>query len=144
VGVVAAGGALAAFVTPSAFRRLGGVTWPAAMLAGSAVVELTLGLTYVKPLLVLAALLLGFTSQGTKISVDTLIQHHVVDAFRGRVFAIYDTLFNLALVLAAALTAALLPENGHSPASVVAVSAGWAATAGWYVMRSRRTTLAAR
>lgn len=144
VAVVAAGGALAAFVTPAAFRRLGGVTWPAAVLSGSAVIELTLGLTYDKPLLVLAALLLGFTSQGAKISVDTLIQHHVVDAFRGRVFAIYDTLFNVALVLAAALTAALLPENGHSPASVVAISAGWAATAAWYVMRSRRTSPAAR
>jgi MFS family permease len=144
VAVVAIGGALAAFVTPTAFRRLGGVTWPAAMLTGSAVIELTLGLTYVKPLLVLAALLLGFTSQATKISVDTLIQHHVVDAFRGRVFAIYDTLFNVALVVAAALTAALLPENGHSPTSVVAVSAGWAATAAWYVMRSRRTNPAVR
>jgi hypothetical protein len=56
------------------------------------------------------------------------------------VFTLYDTLFNLALVLAAVLTAALLPENGHSPASVVAISAGWAATAVGYFMSSRRTT----
>jgi MFS family permease len=144
VAAVAAGGALAAFVTPAAFRRLGSVRWPTTVLAASAGVELGLGLTYSRPLLVLAALLLGFTSQATKISVDTLIQHHVVDAFRGRVFAFYDTLFNLALVVAAALTAALLPENGHSPASVVAISAGWAATAAWYFTRSRRTTLSVR
>ncbi len=144
VAAVAVGGALAAFVTPTAFRRLGGVLWPTATLAASAVVELGLGLTYAKPMLVLAALLLGFTSQATKISVDTLIQHHVVDAFRGRVFALYDTLFNVALVLAAVLTAALLPENGRSPASVVAVAAGWALTAAWYFTRSRRTTPAAR
>jgi MFS family permease len=140
VAAVATGGALAAFVTPSAFRRLGSIRWPTATLTGSAVIELALGLTYAKPLLLLAALLLGFTSQATKISVDTLIQHHVVDAFRGRVFTLYDTLFNLALVLAAVLTAALLPENGHSPASVVAISAGWAATAVGYFMSSRRTT----
>jgi MFS family permease len=144
VAAVATGGALAAFVTPGAFRRLGSVRWPAGTLAGSAVIELALGLTYSKPLFLLAALLLGFTSQATKISVDTLIQHHVIDAFRGRVFALYDTLFNLALVAAAALTALLLPENGRSPASVLALSAGWAATAAWYVMRSRRTTVSAR
>ncbi|MDT4914445.1 MAG: hypothetical protein QOC66_3573 [Pseudonocardiales bacterium] len=144
VAAVAAGGALAAFVTPAAFRRLGGVGWPTVTLAGSAVIELALGPIYTKPMLVLAALLLGFTSQGTKISVDTLIQHHVVDAFRGRVFALYDTLFNLALVIAAALTAALLPETGHSPAAVLAISAGWAATAAWYFTRSRRTSASVR
>jgi MFS family permease len=142
VAAVAVGGALAALATPSAFRRYGPVRWPTAMLAASAVIEVALGLTYSKPPLLLASLLLGFTSQATKISVDTLIQHHVVDAFRGRVFALYDTLFNIALVLAAVLTAALLPEDGYSPASVLAIAAGWAATAGWYLRSSRRTTTA--
>ena len=85
----------------------------------------------------------GFTSQGIKISVDTLIQHHVVDAFRGRVFALYDMLFNVALVLAALLTAAVLPEDGHSPVSVVAIAIGWAATAIGYVMSSRPTRIRA-
>src|SRR5207249_9547233 len=95
VAAVASGGALAALVTPAMFRRLGGVRWPAAMLAASAAVEVAFGLPYSTPLLLASALLLGFTSQAVKISIDTLIQHHVVDAFRGRVFAIYDTLFNL-------------------------------------------------
>jgi MFS family permease len=144
VAGVATGGALAAFVTPAAFRRLGAVVWPATMLAASAVLEVGLVLPYSPALIVLSALLLGFSSQAIKISVDTLIQHHVVDAFRGRVFAIYDTLFNIALVTAALLTASALPEDGHSPASVVAVAAGWAATAAFYVSRSRRTTTAAR
>jgi hypothetical protein len=89
-------------------------------------------------------MLLGFTSQATKISVDTLIQHHVVDAFRGRVFALYDMLFNVALVLAAVLTAVALPEDGHSPGSVVAIATGWAITATLYVRRSLRTTPSAR
>jgi MFS family permease len=140
VAAVAVGGALASFVTPAAYRRFGPVRWPAAMLAASAAVEISLGLIYTKPLFVLTALLLAFTSQGFKISVDTVIQETVVDAYRGRVFAIYDTLFNLALVLAAALTAAVLPEDGHSPASVVAIAVGWALTAAAYVRRSRRTS----
>ena len=46
-----------------------------------------------------AAVLLGFTAQGIKISVDTLVQRTIADEFRGRVFALYDTLFNLTLVV---------------------------------------------
>jgi hypothetical protein len=144
VAGVATGGALAALVTPTAFRRLGGVRWPAAMLAASAVVEIALGLPYSLPLVVLSALLLGFAAQAVKISVDTLIQHHVVDAFRGRVFALYDTLFNIALVIAALLTAVALPETGHSPAAVVAIGCGWAATALLYLRTARRTRTSAR
>jgi MFS family permease len=142
VAAVAIGGVLAAIVTPAAFRTHGAVRWPAAMLGASAVIELAFGLPYTKPLLLLAALLLSFTSQAVKISVDTLIQHEVVDAFRGRVFALYDMLFNVALVVAAVLTAAVLPENGHSPASVVALALGWALTGAGYLSRSRRTTAA--
>jgi MFS family permease len=144
VAAVASGGALAALVTPAAFRRYGGVRWPAAMLAASAVIEVAFGLPYTAPMLLAAALLLGFTSQAVKISVDTIIQHHVVDAFRGRVFAIYDMLFNIALVFAAVLTAAVLPEDGHSPTSAIAIAAGWAGTAALYLRSSPRTTTAAR
>ena len=140
VAAVAAGSALAALATPSAYRHLGGVRWPAALLAASAVFVLGFGLPYTPGLNVLGALLLGFTSQSVKISVDTLIQHHVVDAYRGRVFAIYDMLFNVTLVAAAVLTAAVLPESGHSPAAVVALAIGWLATAVLYLMTFRRTT----
>jgi MFS family permease len=138
VAALAIGAACAALVTPVAFRNLGAVAWPTAMLACSAVIETALSLPYRPGLVVAAALLLGFTSQAIKISVDTLIQHHVADAFRGRVFAIYDMLFNVALVLAAVLTAVALPEDGHSPVAVVAIAAGWAITAVGYVRSSRR------
>jgi MFS family permease len=140
VAALAIGAAGAAFVTPIAFRRLGAVWWPTAMLGASAVVEIALGLSFTPGLLIAAALLLGFTSQAIKISVDTLVQHYVVDAYRGRVFAIYDMLFNIALVIAAVLTAVALPENGRSPAAVVGVAGGWALTALGYFIRARRTT----
>jgi MFS family permease len=140
VAAVATGGALAALVTPSAFRRFGAVSWPGAMLAISAVLEIALVLPYSMPWLLLGALLLSLTSQATKISVDTVIQHEISDAFRGRVFALYDMLFNLALVLAAVLTALVLPEDGHSPPSVFALAAGWAMAAMGYLSRSRRTS----
>jgi MFS family permease len=140
VAAVAIGGALAALVTPSAFRRFGAVSWPGAMLAVSAVLEIALVLPYSMQWLLLGALLLSLASQATKISVDTVLQHEISDAFRGRVFALYDMLFNLALVLAAVLTALVLPEDGHSPASVFVLAAGWALTAAGYVSRSRRTS----
>jgi len=144
VAAVAIGAAAAAFATPVAFRRFGSVRWPAAMLSACALIEVTLGLTYSTATLLLAALLLGFASQAIKISVDTLIQHYVVDAFRGRVFALYDMLFNVALVVAAVVTAGALPEDGHSPAAVVVIAIVWALTAAGYVSRSRRTTAAVR
>jgi len=144
VAAVATGAAFAAVVTPAAFRRFGGVRWPAAMFAASGATVLALGLPYSAPLLVLEALLLGFASQAVKISVDTLLQQDVADAFRGRVFALYDALFNVALVVAAVLTAAVLPETGHSPAAIVAIAAGWLANAALYLRTAPRTTPAAR
>ncbi len=144
VAAIAAGGALAAAVTPVAFRHFGPVRWPAGLLAAAAIVNVVLVLPYSMPALLLAALLLGFIAQGIKISVDTLVQLHVDDAYRGRVFALYDTLFNLALVTAAVLTALVLPADGHSPVSVLAIAAGYALTALAYVTSSRRTTVAVR
>lgn len=144
VAAVAAGGGLSALVTPSAFRRFGAVRWGAAMLAASAVAEVALTLPYRMPAVVLAGLLLSFAAQGIKISLDTLVQQHIEDDYRGRVFAIYDTLFNLALVIAAVLTAVVLPENGRSPTSVVVIGAALAGTAALYVRSSRRTTTSVR
>ncbi len=90
----------------------------------------------------LAALLLGFVAQGVKISVDTLVQQQVDDLFRGRVFALYDALFNVTLVVAAVLTATVLPEDGRSPVSVIVIAIGYAVTAFGYLRLSRRVRTA--
>jgi hypothetical protein len=131
---------VAALLTPTAYRRLGARWWIAAMLLGSAVVEIVLVLPYRKSAAVAAALLLAFASQSVKITVDTLVQHGIDDRYRGRVFALYDMLFNLALVAAATLTALALPEDGHSPAAAVAVAGGWLVLAAGYVRSSRRSS----
>jgi hypothetical protein len=140
VAGVAIGGGLASFVTPAAFRRFGAARWPATMLVAAGVIEVGLNLPYRKPLLLLAALLLAFVSQSIKISIDTVLQHDTADRFRGRVFAIYDMLFNVALVVAAVLTAVVLPEDGHSPVSVVVLAGLWVVLAAGYVTTARRTT----
>ena len=54
-----------------------------------------------RPMLV-AAFVLGLITQGAKIATDTVVQSSVDDAFRGRVFSLYDVLFNVAFVGAAA------------------------------------------
>ena len=48
---------------------------------------------------------LAFVAQGVKICVDTVVQRTIDDNFRGRVFTVYDTLFNVAFVAAAVVTA---------------------------------------
>lgn len=142
VGALALGGALAAVLTPSAFRAIGPMRWPAGLLLAAAIVQLGLGLTYVLPLLLLAALLLGFVAQSIKISVDTLVQQQIEDEFRGRVFSLYDAVFNVTLVVAAVLTASVLPEDGYSPVSVVVIAAGYAVTAVTYLRLARLTSSA--
>ena len=133
VGAVAIGGGLAAFVTPTMSRRLGYVGWPATMLVAGAAVQIGLGLTFRLAPFLLASLLLGFVAQGIKICVDTIVQRDVEDAYRGRVFALYDTLFNLTLVAAAVVTAVALPDDGHSAGAVIGIGVTYALAAFAYV-----------
>ena len=145
VACVATGGAVAAVCTPALFRRFGPVRLPAALLCLSAAAQLVFVLPYTLALQLPGALLLGFAAQGIKISVDTLIQRDIDDNYRGRVFTIYDTVFNVALVLAAVLTALVLPATGRSPAAVLTISAAYTLTAAGYLtgarlIRSRHTT----
>ena len=63
------------------------------------------------------ACVLGFVAQGVKICVDTTLQETVEDDFRGRVFSVYDTLFNVTFVVALLVGAFLLPPSGISYAA---------------------------
>ena len=49
-----------------------------------------------------------------KICVDTTLQEWVEDDFRGRVFSVYDTLFNVTFVAALLVGAFVLPASGIS------------------------------
>ena len=84
---------LAAVVTPAVVERVAAADLdpgPARDLNGVAqVFPFTL---YTKPALWVSGFFLGLAAQGIKICVDTLVQLGVDDAFRGRVFSIYDML----------------------------------------------------
>jgi MFS family permease len=80
-----------------------------------------------------------------KIYVDTTLQEVVEDDFRGRVFSVYDTLFNVTFVLALLVGALLLPPSGVSWAMLLVVGIGYLLTAAafWRLtgvdsLRSRR------
>ncbi len=136
VVTVALGAGAAALVTPAATRRLGLIRWPAMLLVSAAGVLIAFSLPYVLGLMLIAAFALAFIAQGVKICVDTTVQQTVSDEFRGRVFALYDTLFNLAFVGAAVLTALVLPNSGHAPASIVVLACTYAVTGVAYLRLS--------
>jgi hypothetical protein len=76
-----------------------------------------------------AAFVLGLTTQGAKIATDTIVQSSVDDGYRGRIFSVYDVLFNVAFVGAAAVAALMLPPDGRSALLVVTLAAVYAAIA---------------
>ena len=129
VAASVAGGLLAAVVTPRATRRLGTQRWVTALFAAAAVVEVAFGAPYTSASFAVAALGLGFVAQGAKICVDTLVQESVEPDFRGRVFSLYDTLFNVSFVAAAGVAALIVPRNGRSYVVLGVVAGGYALTA---------------
>jgi MFS family permease len=137
VVITGAGFVSAAVVTPPMAARFGVRTWIIACLVGSAVFQLLPGAIYAKVPLMIAAFLLGLTAQNIKICVDTLVQAHVDDEVKGRVFVIYDMIFNVALVLAAVVGAVILPINGKSVPILVVLAAGYLAVAAAFATLSR-------
>ncbi|MCX5146719.1 MULTISPECIES: MFS transporter [unclassified Streptomyces] len=129
VGVSGAGFFTAAVVTPWLVGRLGTRGWITACSAGAAVLVPPLGLFFRPGPMLVAAFVLGLATQGAKISTDTAIQSHVDDDYRGRVFSVYDVLFNIAFVSAAAVAALMLPPDGQSVVLIVSVAVLYALTA---------------
>lgn len=125
VAASAVGSLLAAVVTPWAVRRWGKPRWMTAALVLGGVGQLALGLPFTPPSIVAAAFALGFVAQAVKICVDTTLQEVVEDDFRGRVFSVYDTVFNVTFVAALLLAAVVLPESGVSYPVLVGVGAAY-------------------
>ncbi|MGH3177798.1 MAG: MFS transporter, partial [Streptosporangiaceae bacterium] len=132
------GYACAALLTPPVTRRLSKPAWITLLLAASAVVTLVLGETFLQVAYLGIGFCLYLTRQGVAICAVTILQEEVDDAYRGRVFAFYDMMFNAAYVAGAALSVAVLPEDGHSPFLVGLVAAGYAVVAAAYWLAAGR------
>src|SRR3954470_23487765 len=138
LGAGAVGTLLAAAVTPFAVRHIGKPRWITVVLAAGGVAQLGLGLPFVAPAVVAAGLALGFVAQAVKICVDSTLQEVVDDDFRGRVFSVYDTLFNVTYVVALLIGAFVPPPSGISYPMLIVVGVGYAFTALLYARITAR------
>ena len=114
VGAAGAGYAMAAVITPSMAQRFGIRAYVTALSVVAAVMIVFPAALFTRWAIAVSACGLALTTQGVKICVDTTIQRVVGDLYRGRVFALYDVLFNAAFVASTALAAIVLPTDGRS------------------------------
>ncbi|MFJ7179206.1 MFS transporter [Streptomyces massasporeus] len=129
LGFSGAGFFAAAVVTPWSAGRLGPGRWIVVCAGTAALLEPALGLPFATAPLLAAAFVLGLTTQGAKIATDTIVQSSVEDGFRGRIFSVYDVLFNASFVGAAAVAAVMLPPDGRSVPLVITIAVIYAAVA---------------
>ncbi|MGW0465612.1 MFS transporter [Streptomyces sp. NPDC003027] len=138
LAISGAGFFAAAVISPWTVGRLGPFGWMAVCAGSAALLEPALGLPFEPVPLLVAAFVLGLITQGTKIATDTVVQTSVDDGFRGRVFSLYDVLFNVAFVGAAGVAALMLPPDGRSVPLVVMVAVLYATTAALLLRRRPR------
>ncbi|KAA2251354.1 MFS transporter [Solihabitans fulvus] len=141
--VAIAGGAgilVAGLVTARVVARIGrrGAVCGALMVAGLA--QLTLGLPMTLPTMLAAAFVIPAAGQLIKLCVDAAVQGDIGDDIRGRVFALYDTLVNAAMVASVTIAAALVPLDGVAPGVITLAALTYLVGAAGYLMVLRRTT----
>lgn len=124
---------LGALSTPLGIAWLDTARWTALVLSVAGVTQLLIGIAPRTWTLVIGAGVIAACVQSVKVGVDSVVQTTVADAFRGRVFTVYDLLFNASLVAAAAAAAAVLPVTGHSTLATTLMAVGYLCLAAWYV-----------
>ena len=126
--VIAAGAAgmlLAAVLTPLLIARFGqGRTVRGALLAAGIMI-IGLGLPMTMITMLTASFALAAAGQVIKLSLDAAVQGDIGDETRGRVFALYDTVFNIGFVLAVALAATVVAPDGRSPVLMLLAAGGY-------------------
>jgi MFS family permease len=137
LGASGVGFLVGAVITPWAVRMTGKNGWIVLLLLAAAVIEAALGLPFRETSFVICGFALGLVSQGVKLSVDVIVQETIDDAYRGRVFAVYDMLFNATFVAAAAVAAATVPPTGKSYAVLGVMIAVYACAAVAYRLATR-------
>lgn len=137
----AGGGALVgAVLTPPVVKRIGEGKWCAIVMAAAAVtVPVGLASVSVAGCLVGGAML-GLAGQSGKVCTDTTIARNVHDDARGRVFALFDVVINVALFLGIGVAGFIVSPEGTSVALIAATFALLAAAALLFVAASRSAT----
>jgi MFS family permease len=132
------GALLAAAVMPMAVARWGRYATANGSLAVAAVIQLA-GVGLQVPMMMVCGFLLGIAGQVVKLCTDSAMQLDVDDALRGHVFAVQDSLFWITFVLAMALSAIVIPDDGRQPWLVVAGSGVYLVGLAAHAALGRRT-----
>jgi MFS family permease len=120
VGATAAGMLLAAISTPFLIPRVGRSRTIVGGLILALVVQCTLVATLTQASLLCGALLLGFAGQSIKLTGDAAMQIEIEDDRRGQVFALQDTVFNVAFIASIAAASLVIAPDGRSLGLVLA------------------------
>jgi MFS family permease len=136
----AVGFGLAAVITPQGVKRFTKDQWIALWLLAGGLVTVVLGPTFDKYTYLVLGFALGLSAQCVKICVDTTVQQTVDDAFMGRVFSLYDMLFNVAFVIGPAIAIPFLPESGKSYPVILFAGACYVAASAVYAMLTLRNS----
>jgi hypothetical protein len=140
--IAVAGGAgilVAGLITDRVVDLLGRKITVSAALLLAASSQLGLGLPMLLPTILVASFLLTFAGQVVKLCVDASVQQDIGDEVRGRVFALYDTLFNVMQVAAVSVTAAVVPFDGRSPGLIIAATALYLLGLAGYLLLLKRS-----
>lgn len=120
VVLTAAGLGAAALLTPWLVGRLGITTTVRVALGGAAAAQLAVASALVLPVVLVTAFALGVCGQIVKLCADAGVQAGAEDAVRGRIFALFDAVFNVCYVLAVTAAAVVAPASGYSPVLLTA------------------------
>ncbi|WP_072691561.1 MFS transporter [Rhodococcus marinonascens] len=140
VGATAAGMLLAAISTPFLIPRIGRSHTIIGGLILAIVVQVTLVATLTQVSLLFGALLLGFAGQSIKLTGDAAMQIEIEDDRRGQVFALQDTVFNVAFVAAIAAASLVVAPDGQSLGLVLTGGAFYGLGLVGVLLNSRRET----
>jgi Major Facilitator Superfamily len=141
VVITGAGFVLASVVTPPMSAFFGVRSTMIICLLASAAFQVVPGAIYARGPLMVAGFLLGLTAQCVKLCVDTLVQAHVDDEFKGRIFVIYDVIFNVTLVISAVIAAVILPANGKSVTILIIMAIGYLLIGMAFALASRDVSM---
>ena len=121
VAATGIGSFLANVLAPPTVRRWGRYATANVALLCAALIQLA-GATLNLAVMVFCGFCLGLAGQMVKLCADTAMQIDVGDALRGHVFAVQDSLFWMAFIVAVTAAAAVIPPDGRSAPLAVAGS----------------------
>lgn len=123
--VMGAGFVLSAGFMPRVVQGLGMRHALAAMTLATAVIQVFPGAMLNRWGLLVASFFVGLFAQSVKAGVDTVSQAHIDDAYKGRIFIVYDVIYNALYVGGAAVAALVLPVHGISHAHLIGLAVAY-------------------